>query len=511
MKDIAIILKYRARELFSAAVKFNNIWLSLFLWIYISAFTSFLYNFPSMVFDAKTLAVRIRINSLDSTSYPSSLFFLLIFSLFLEILYLQFLSGSYREYIHLPIKRFTLNLVFFGEPVFLNIINYYIWSLLFKGICSVGIPIAPGLIIAIILLLLFKVLMFLLMTDILYLASKIFKKIEKYPLAYNSLTMFFMAATALAILITFIIPFLGNVPKDSILNYFYANLPTTFLAEALLAFSRNNLWMAFGDLSVIFIFMIVLYLIFRRFRSPFFYGEDVLLSNEDFSKALIAKSPKKIFSYKANSLYRALIKKEINYFITITNFSVIYAILGFLLIIMNSADDSIILVLVSNLFVSILTPFFLYSHEVNGLHFLKSLPILLRTVYRVKMLSCIFVNVFFMAITYSLFYALIYKEFNAFLFSRYFFLFTCSAVWFNIYTADLFLFFAFSKKSRTIFSKRTFFNVITMFLALFATIYFPALMLKYYCRQSMLFLMVLAAFSISHMLIHISAMRRIEN
>ncbi|HNY11765.1 MAG TPA: hypothetical protein PKK26_09275, partial [Candidatus Wallbacteria bacterium] len=83
MDDVKIILKYRAREFFNAAIKFNNVWLSLFLLLYIPAFAFFMYNFFSEIINVASAvnhygkSGRWIINSLF-------LFSALIISFFLE-------------------------------------------------------------------------------------------------------------------------------------------------------------------------------------------------------------------------------------------------------------------------------------------------------------------------------------------------------------------------------------------------------------------------------------------
>ncbi|HNY11974.1 MAG TPA: hypothetical protein PKK26_10325, partial [Candidatus Wallbacteria bacterium] len=336
-------------------------------------------------------------------------------------------------------------------------INYYIFIFIFDLACSDYMPAVSGFILSAAFLLLLKVMTFLLIAAAAVLLSKALEKVEKWPLLYNSFSIFLSLAAGLVAFIIVIVPFLENYKLNSIFNGFYVNLPTSFLIKALLAFSRGDFLTGFGDLAIIIVFTAILYCIFRKYNSQSLYGEGVLFNAEDYSKSLVIKSSNKIHSYNENSIYPALIKKDLNYLSTAIIFGIMHAGYCYLIISMNSAASSRAYILSNCLGLASLMPFMLYSIDVRGLSFLKSMPISLKTVYRAKILSCIFFDIFLMLITYSIFYIFIYNEFKVFLFSRNFYLFTFSVVWLNIYMSDLFLFFAFRKKSRTAFSKLAFF------------------------------------------------------
>ena len=509
MKDITIILKYRIRIFLNAIFSFNNIWLSLFLLIYIPFCLYTLYNSPSMIAGTKlSIANLYKGAGQDGNVMLSlNLFFLLLISFSCDTTYMFFLRRYYKEYSHLPIKPVTLNLVFFFEPIFLNILNYYIFIYIFSFASYLSISNRLSFIFTLLLLLAFKILMFLFTIDFIYILMNVIKKIGKIfflnNLSYAFCVPIFFIGNIIFIFFAFDLK--NNIDENSIYYHLYLhicnNLPTKLLVNVLFTFSKKQFVISFFDLLIIFIFIAIFYFLFQKYKPLFFDGK------ESYELMALSASSRHS-SYKESSIYIALIKKDFNYFIVIPLF---YTLLIASLFLLKSINAPLPLLLEMFFIYSMFTTIFLYSLDIKGLLFLKSLPLSLRRIYWIKFLFSIINYIFFIIIVYVVLYLSDDQKLKSLFYSCSFIIFISFNIWLNIYLADLFLFFIFREKSRYFFSKHTFFNLIILLFTIFITLYAFHFMECFCYNYSIDSWPIIFIFALFHASIHAITIKRFEN
>ena len=429
----------------------------------------------------------------------SNLFFLVFLSISCDQAYF-FFTGHCNEYKHLPIKSSALNLIFFFETLFLNFTNYQIFIFIFSFALYLTMPTMAGLILTFVLLLLLKISIFLITNLFSFFLSSILK------FCCRDRLITFLRAFMLAVLTAiFIAPNLYNITKEHYCYYFYAAWPTHMLIKAFLEFSQNHLLAVFVYSMVIFFMIAVSFIILRKY-SPAVFDDKVFFSASNrFDKF----TSKKIYSYEQSSIYFALLKKELHYFIFIIIYVIIFEI-PFIVIIANGGYDQDI---VHSILLSLVTlaSIMLYSQDMKKLVYLKSLPFSIQTVYWIKAFSAACANSFIIFIMFILLYFSSNQKLVSYSCSYSFLLLAGLNIWFSIYLTDLLLFFYFRKKSIRFFSKRAFINFMSTFFIIFITFYY-SIDFTGICSQRLPanFWLVIIFFAIFHATIHNMAIKRFE-
>ncbi len=512
MESVFIVLKYRFKEFFNAALGGGNMWLSFFLLFYVPAFIFLLYHAPGLIAENESwIASGIHNKGAQETvlSISAALLLLLIISYSFDMQYTLFFKGYYEEYSHFPIKSEVLNTIFFFEPVFFNIVNYYIFICFFSIGSCLAIPAAVNLMAAVFFLFLFKVITFLILSHFLFYLSNFLKNVEKkyhikdlyYPLLF------------LIVLITCYIAFIYSklseqIPLKSIFydayyaaSYFF---PTKLPVAAIFAFSEKNYGLALSySLAVFFLAAFLLYL--SRYLSPDFFRNFYPSKDEEVFRFMCISSSEKIYSYVESPLFYSLIKKDFYYLMLIVQLNILLTVISLSLI--KIAGMSVGYTLFNYFIYSMFTGVFMYSSDIKGLEFIKSTPLNFQVVYLIKTASCAIIHAFFLSVTYFAAYKLknLTLDLNDLL------LFTFFGTWLNIYWSDLFIFFYYRKKSENILSKLSLYNLAILVSTAAITIgLFHFLNVCYRSGWLTYFWGVVILSAAYHLIIHCSSVKRFE-
>lgn len=512
MESAFIILKYRLKELFNAAINGNNMWLSFFLLFYVPAFVFLLYCAPGLIADNESwIASGIYKNGVEETvsSISTTLLILLIFSYSFDMQYSLFFKGYYEEYSHFPIKSEVLNTIFFFEPVFFNIVNYYIFIYFFSiGSClAISTPInfiASGFF-----LLSFKIITFLVLSHSSLYLSNFLKNIEKN---YHVKDLYYPLLFLTALIIAYIAFIYSKLSELAILKpifysaYYTASyfFPTNLPIKAIFAFSEKYYALALSYSLAVF-FLAAFLLCLSRYFSPDFFGNFYPSKDEEVFRFMCIPSSDETYSYKESPLFYSLIKKEFYYLTLIIQLNILLTVISLSLV--KIAGMSVGYTLFNYFIYSMLTGVFMYCPDIKGLEFVKSTPLNFRIIYRVKTISNAFIHTIFLSITYFAAYKLknLTLNYNDLL------LFTFFGVWLNIYWTDIFIFFYYRQKSESILSKPFLYNTIILISAAAVTMCSFHFLNVYYKSGKMGdFLSAVILSAAFHFIIHYSAVKRFE-
>ena len=370
MRDILILIKYRLAGIKNSLMHFSapGVWTCVFFYFPLLAYI--IYTLPKiMIYYVTVLSDDPYLmcgNSLNSFAYR--LFFLFIFATYVDNIIMLNTIGHYDEYIHLPFKVPSVKFLLFFEPVFLNILNYFIYIYIVSIAAAFGVVNPFYFLLIALLFFLYKILIFLLIDLI---ANFSETSLYKYVVTVLTVVLLFYSLQFISV---FERPGVRHYVRESV-EFSTGNfLPTGWLVATIKAMAGNDITAIALNISFIEAFSFLLYC-FTRLRSSDYFYEVLIPRKQNVS---VIHPYTAVYRYSEKPVMKSLIMKEIVIYKQFASSLSMLLILAIVLFYNNCEFAFFLLLPMLSL------AMFSFETDGPGFSFIKSLPVSVRSYYWIK-------------------------------------------------------------------------------------------------------------------------------